>query len=146
MAGRHTLVAASVSRPRLLATIVTAFAVVGVVLAVVGLYGVLSYVVAARRREFGVRLALGATARDLIRMVVGQGAVVVAVGVAAGAAGALMLARAVESVLFGVTTRELSVYAAAALTLTAAAAIAIWLPARRATRVDWVDVLRCELV
>lgn len=138
--------AASVSRPRLLATIVTAFAVVGVVLAVVGLYGVLSYVVAARRREFGVRLALGATARDLIRMVVGQGAVVVAVGVAAGAAGALMLARAVESVLFGVTTRELSVYAAAALTLTAAAAIAIWLPARRATRVDWVDVLRCELV
>lgn len=138
--------AASVSRPCLLATIVTAFAVVGVVLAVVGLYGVLSYVVAARRREFGVRLALGATARDLIRMVVGQGAVVVAVGVAAGAAGALMLARAVESVLFGVTTRELSVYAAAALTLTAAAAIAIWLPARRATRVDPVDVLRCELV
>jgi ABC-type antimicrobial peptide transport system permease subunit len=122
----------------------TAFSAVGVVLAGVGLYGVLSYIVAARRRELGVRLALGATSRDLLGLVVGQGAVVVAAGMAGGVAGALMLARVVESVLFGVTAREPSVYAVAALGVGVAAGIGIWLPARQAIRVDPVDVLRCE--
>jgi len=144
LASMDTLVTASIARPRLLATILTSLSTVGVALAVVGLYGVLSYVTAARRREFGVRLALGATPRDVLGVVICQGALVVVSGLAAGVAGTLMLGGVIESALFGVTTRDPLVFAMAALGVGLAASVGIWLPARRATRVDAVEVLRCE--
>jgi predicted permease len=117
------------------------FAAVALLLAVVGIYGVMAYLVAQRTREIGIRLALGAGASDILRVVVGGGARMVGVGVLIGVAGAFALQRTVSSLLFGVTAADAASGAAVAL-LAAVALAACYLPAWRATRLDPLRALR----
>jgi ABC-type antimicrobial peptide transport system permease subunit len=113
-------------------------------LAVVGLYGVMSYSVAQRTREFGVRVALGANVRDLLQLVVGQGMKLVGVGLVVGIVGSLALTRLLGGFLFGVQPTDPRTFAAVAALLAIVGVIACWLPARRATKVDPVVALRAE--
>lgn len=118
-----TIVGSSVARPRLYASLGGLFAVVGALLAAIGLYGVLSFVVQERAAEVGVRLALGATRSDILRMVAREGGALVAVGLVAGSAGALALARAVETLLYGVAPSDPRVFVAAAVLFAAVASV-----------------------
>jgi predicted permease len=138
------VVAGSVARPRFAALVLAAFGSAALVLAVIGVYGVLSYAVTRRRREMGIRMALGARAADLRRLVVGQGMRVALAGLAAGLLAALAGARLVASLLYGVSPTDAATFGAAALLLVAAAAVACWVPARRAARLDPSAVLRAE--
>ena len=113
-------------------------------LAVIGIYGVISYSVAQRTQEIGVRMALGATSGDVLRMVVGQGALLITAGVVIGAGAAFALGSAMRSLLFEVSERDPATVAAIALLLTAVGLIASIVPARRATRVDPLTALRSE--
>jgi predicted permease len=117
---------------------------VALVLAALGVYGVMSYVVNQRTREFGVRLALGATARDLLGMILREGMVLAAVGTVAGLGLAFLTARGLTAVLYGVDPFDPMVFAGVPLLLAAAMLLACWLPARRATRVNPVEALRAE--
>ncbi len=119
------------------------FAGAALLLAVVGIYGVMSYLVTQRTREFGIRLALGATGGDIVRMVVGHGARLIGLGVAIGMAGAFALTRLVESLLFGVTLADAATGIAVA-GLAAVALAACYLPARRSSRMDPLCALRAE--
>ncbi len=120
------------------------FASVALVLALVGVYGVMSYNVTQRVREIGVRMALGARPADVTRMVVGHGVAVALVGVAAGVALTLPLARLMAGMLYGVGATDPPTYAVIAAALVLVAALASWLPARRAARVDPMVALRAE--
>ncbi len=131
------------SRPFMMMALV-AFAAVALLLAVVGVHGVLSCTVAARTREMGIRLALGAEPRALRALVLGQGAWLTAAGLALGLAGALAAARLLTPLLYGVVVTDPITYASVALVLGGVALLASWLPARRAARVNPVDVLRFE--
>ena len=137
------LVAAQ-SRPRFLATLLTLFAGVALVLAAVGLYGVISYSVAQRTSEFGIRIAMGAGTHDVLRMVVGQGLRLGIIGVALGAIGALALTRLIRGLLFGISSFDPQTFIAMAVLLTAVTLLACYIPARRATRVDPMVALRYE--
>ena len=141
MGGR---LSSSVAQPRFYALVLGVFAVGAVALAMVGIYGVLAYTVSRRSREIGLRMALGADRRGIRNMVVRQGALLVGVGVVLGLAGALVTTRALESLLFGVTTLDLPTLVAVPVLLMAVALAACYLPARRATRVDPMDALRYE--
>jgi ABC-type antimicrobial peptide transport system permease subunit len=110
----------------------------------VGIYGVISYSVAQRRREIGIRLALGAPAQELMRMFVGHALAIGAIGVGCGAIAALGLTRLISSLLFHVSAVDPLTYAAVSAGLLMAASLASYLPARRATRVDPVEALRAE--
>jgi predicted permease len=129
---------------RLGATLLLAFGVLGLVLAAVGLYGVVAYAVSKRTREVGVRMAVGAGRGDVIRLVVREGMTLVAVGLAAGLAAALFGSRALKSLLYGVTATDPWTFAGVAALLAAVALAANLVPARRATRIDPVAALRCE--
>ena len=129
---------------RLGATLFGVFGLVALVIAALGLYGVLAYTVAQRSHEMGVRVALGAQRGDVMRLVVGQGTRLALIGVVIGAAVALAAGRAVASRLYGVSASDPATLAGVAVGLVAVAAIASWLPARRATRVDPVVALRTE--
>jgi putative ABC transport system permease protein len=129
---------------RLQAQLVGTFAAFALLLASVGVYGVLSYTVAQRRREMGIRVALGAERRDLVRWVVARGLRPVFAGVAIGVVVAAALARLIASLLYGVAPRDPLTFAIAAATLVVVAALACWLPARRASRVDPWSALRAE--
>ena len=129
---------------RLLSILATAFATLALGLAAIGLYGVLSYSVARRRAEFGIRLALGSQRRRIVWDVIRSVIVQVGVGVAIGLPAALASARAAEGLLFGVGPAALTVYVTCAAILIAVAAIASWLPVWRACSTDPSEVLRCE--
>jgi ABC-type antimicrobial peptide transport system permease subunit len=129
---------------RLGATLFGVFGFVALVIAALGLYGVLAYTVAQRSHEMGVRVALGAQRGDVLRLVVGQGTRLAALGVVIGAVGALAGGRALASRLYGVSATDPATLAGVALTLLAVAVLASWLPARRATKVDPVVALRVE--
>ena len=120
------------------------FASVGLFLAAIGLYGVLAYSVARRTREIGIRMALGAPIVDVMRLILGQGLVLVAVGGVIGIITALATGRVLRAYLFGVSSTDPVTFIAVALLLAVVALFACWLPARRATRVNPIDALRYE--
>jgi predicted permease len=129
---------------RLVATLAASFGFLGLVLAVIGLYGLLAYTVARRTGEIGIRMALGADRRRVIAMVMKQAAALLLAGFAIGAPSAFALTRLAQSLLFDLSPREPATFVAAAILLAAAAVFGSFLPARRASKVDPVTALRCE--
>jgi ABC-type antimicrobial peptide transport system permease subunit len=136
--------AESIRRPRLLAQLLGAFAGLALLLAAIGTYGVLSYMVTERRREIGIRVAIGASRSHVLTQIMKQGLQVTAFGVAIGLAGALAVNRLIASMLFGVQPTDTVTIASVIATITAVAVVASWLPAWRASRLDPNVVLRDE--
>jgi putative ABC transport system permease protein len=134
----------TVTQPRFNLILLGLFAGVALVLAAVGIYGILANTVRARTHEIGVRLALGATRNDILRLVVGQGMALALAGVALGMGAAVALTRYIESLLYEVTPTDPLTYSAVGLLLAAVAFLACYLPARRAMRVDPMIALRYE--
>jgi predicted permease len=138
------IVSNAVATRRLLLSLVAGFAAVGFAVAMLGVYGIVSCLVAERQREIGVRVALGATTRSIHRLVLGHGFKLVAFGLIAGVAGAIALRRGIEAQLFGVSPANIPALAGVALALLIAAAIPCLIVSRRATRIDPVRALRSE--
>ena len=138
------LAGASLARQRFLMVLFTIFSGVALVLACVGVYGVLSYLTSRRAREFGVRMALGASGADLLRLVLGQSAALIAVGVVVGTCGAWVAARLLERLVEGMRAPEPATFAVMTGVLAASALLASAIPARRAGRADAVRALRHE--
>jgi predicted permease len=136
--------AESIRRPRLLAQLLGAFAGLALLLAAVGTYGVLSYMVTARRREIGVRMALGASRSSVIGLVMKQGLQATVIGVILGVAGAFAANRMIASLLFGVQPTDAATMAGVIATISTVAAFACWLPGWRASRLDPNVVLRAD--
>jgi predicted permease len=134
----------SLAGQRFATLLMLVFAALGTLLAAVGLYGVLTYAVSQRSQEIGIRMALGAQHRHVLRMVLRQGMAVVAVGIAAGSVGGLALGRLMRSQLFNVSPADPATFVIIAVLLSAVALLACWLPARRATKVDPMEALRHE--
>ena len=137
-------IADSVSPRRFNAMLLAIFASLALVLASVGIYGVMAYSVTQRTHEIGIRVALGARALDVIELVVGRGMALVLTGVAIGLAGAVALTRVMTSLLYGVSATDPLTFAGVSLLLVAVALLASYIPARRATKVDPMIALRCE--
>jgi ABC-type antimicrobial peptide transport system permease subunit len=131
-----------VVRERIIAILSGFFGALALLLAGIGLYGVMSYGVSRRRMEIGIRMALGADAATVLRLVLGRVAVLVALGVAIGAALSYWVSRFVGSLVFGLEPRDPVTFIGAIVVLAAVGALAAWLPARRASRIDPIDVLR----
>jgi putative ABC transport system permease protein len=129
---------------RLSGLVLSIFAGVGLLLAGVGIYGVMSYTVSQRTREIGVRMALGAQAADAVRMVLSEAMKLALIGGAIGLAAALILARVMASLLYGVSASDPLTFIAVLILLAAVALVACYLPARRASRVDPLISLRSE--
>jgi ABC-type antimicrobial peptide transport system permease subunit len=129
---------------RLAASVSGGFGLIAVIVAMVGLFAVTTMLVAGRTREIGVRIALGATHRDIRQLVLHRALGYVGCGIAVGTAGALSISRWLSSQLFGVEPTDPVTYAGVAVVLGAIALVATWSPARRATRVDPVTALRSE--
>ncbi len=136
------IVGDALAQPRFFTTLLGIFAAVALTLAIVGLYGVLSFLVAQRSHEVGVRLALGADAGDVMRLVVGRGLALTGAGLVIGIAGAALVTRLMSSLLFGVAPTDPPTFVAVSMILVAVATAACWIPARRAARLDPVEVLR----
>jgi len=138
------LMDSSRAQPRFTALLIGVFSATALVLAIIGVYGVLSYSVAQRRQEFGIRLALGAHRADIVRMVLRQGMSLAVSGIAVGLFAALMVTRLLQSTLYETGSRELTTFVMAPLIFLAIAMPASYLPARRAVRVDPAVTLRCD--
>ncbi|HEX7251459.1 MAG TPA: ABC transporter permease [Thermoanaerobaculia bacterium] len=138
------MVSDSVAEPRFRTRLLGFFGLLALMLAIIGIYGVISYSVGRRTREVGLRMALGAARQDVMRLVLTEGLVLTGAGLAAGAVGAAALTRYLASLLFDVGRLDPATYAVAALALVAAGLLASWLPALRATRVDPIRALREE--
>jgi putative ABC transport system permease protein len=138
------VVAATLARPRTVAVLLTAFALMALVLAGVGVYGVMAYSVAQRIQEIGVRMALGATPGSVFRLVLGQAVRLVVAGVAAGLVAAAAATRLLETLLYETEPLDLATFAATVIVLVAVALLASYVPARRGTRVAPVEALRSE--
>src|SRR5438093_1401411 len=136
------LVAASVEQRRLSVQLLAGFSGVALLLAVIGLYGLLAFNVTQRTQEIGIRMALGAQRRDVLGLVVGQGMRVALLGVGIGLAAALALSRVLQTLLFEVKPTDPLTFTAVSLALIAVALLACWLPARRAALVDPMEALR----
>jgi len=136
--------AVAVAQPRFRTTLIAIFAALALVLAAVGIYGVISYSVTQRTHEFGVRLALGAQSGDVLKLVLKQGAVLAVIGVAIGLGASFALTRLLEKLLFNVSATDWTTFSAIPLLLTAVALLACYLPARRTTKVDPMIALRFE--
>jgi ABC-type antimicrobial peptide transport system permease subunit len=134
----------ALARPRLLTVLLAAFGVLGLALGAVGLYGVIASLVGERRREIGVRLALGARPSQVLAMIVRSGLGLAAIGAAIGLVLALSLGRFLATVLYGVGPGDLRTLAGMTVVLLLTAAVASWLPARRAARLDPVETLKTE--
>jgi ABC-type antimicrobial peptide transport system permease subunit len=137
-------IAKSLGSRRMMMSLLAAFAAIALVLASVGLYGVMALTVTQRTRELGIRFALGASRGDVLRLVLGQGAVLVGLGLAVGSLGAFVTSRALRSVLYDVAALDTAAMAGAMLALSLVAFIACLLPARRASLVDPIEALRTE--
>ena len=140
----NDVLAASVARPRFTMSLMILFAGLALTLGAVGIYGVISYTVARRTQELGIRMALGAEPGRLARKVVGEGARLTMVGLIVGAIGAAAGTRLLSALLFGVSAMDPTTFIVAAALLTGVALIASWVPARRATRIDPAIALRRE--
>ncbi|HKP88323.1 MAG TPA: FtsX-like permease family protein, partial [Blastocatellia bacterium] len=134
----------SVAAERFSMLLLAIFALVALVLAAVGIYGVIAYSVSQRTREIGIRMAMGAEARDVLGLVVRQGLRLAVAGVALGLGGALALTRVMAGLLYGVSTTDFETFVAVPLLLTVVAALASYIPALRATKVDPMVALRYE--
>jgi putative ABC transport system permease protein len=134
----------SLASQRLTMTLLAVFAALALTLASIGLYGVMALIVTQRTRELGIRFALGASRGDVLRLVLGQGAALVGLGLAVGLVGALMASRALTSVLYDVAPLDPAALITALFTLSLVALIACFLPARRASLVDPIEALRME--
>jgi putative ABC transport system permease protein len=132
------------AQPRLNTVLLSVFAAIALLIAAIGIYGVLSYSVNQRTSELGLRMALGATPRRILALVISEGITVVMIGILVGIVGALAMGRAVSSLVFGVTVRDPLTFAAVVVVLSAVALIASVAPARRASAVDPMIALRCE--
>jgi putative ABC transport system permease protein len=142
--GLPALVDASLAERRFTMLVLLAFAAVAVALSAIGVYGVLAYLVAQRRREIGLRLAIGASPSDVVRLFVREGAALTVVGLGAGLAGALAAGRWMSSLLFGVTPADPATLASVVCALAVVAAGATYVPARRAAGVDPNEALKAE--
>jgi predicted permease len=140
----ESVVADSIAQPRFYTVLLSAFALVAIALSTIGIYGVTAYLVGSRTREIGVRVALGASRRDLVRLVAAEGIGLAAIGLVIGAVGALGLSRLMTALLYGVPPSDPVTYAGVSIVLLAAAAGACWIPARRATRVSPMSAIRVE--
>jgi len=140
----NDLVGRSIAERRFVMLLIGAFATLAVLLAAIGIYGVLAYLVTQRVQEIGVRLAIGASPADVVRLFVREGAMLTVVGLACGLAGALAAAQALNSLLFGVAATDPPTFAAVAVALALVAFVASYVPARRAARVDPMTALRTD--
>ena len=140
----NQVIADSVSERRFMMLLLFSFAVAALLLAAIGLYGVMSYAVTERTREIGIRMALGAARRDVLMLVVGRGMLLALLGIALGLGGAFALTRVMKSLLFEISATDPLTFTGVAVVLTAVAFVACWIPARRATAMDPMIVLRYE--
>jgi predicted permease len=134
----------SIATARMASTLTSLFGVTALLLAAIGLYGVMSYAVSRRTREIGIRMALGAQQRSVLRLVMRQGLWLTGIGIALGLFAAMFLTRLLQSLLYGIGVTDPLTFAGVALLLALVALLACWIPARRATKVDPMIALRCE--
>ena len=144
VATMEELLSKSMAQPRFSTFFLALFAVLALNLTLLGLYGVLSYTVAQRTREIGIRMALGAQVRDVLRLVMGQGVKMIALGVACGLAGAIALTRLLQSLLFNISATDPTTFASISFLLIGVALAACYLPARRAAKISPLTALRTE--
>ena len=140
----EALLTRAVARQRLTTLLLAIFSAVALLLAAVGIYGLVSQVVGGRTRELGVRIALGASRSDVVRLVLGHGLALTLIGIAIGLFGALAVSRVLSSLLFEVSATDSASFAATAVILSTVALVACYVPARRAASVDSTEALRAE--